>query len=80
MQITLGFALILILIIFPGLIFRKLYFFDEFSNQFRAGLNLISLLTVAAVPGSLCLLIVFILFHTSITEIDLGIFIDVLRI
>lgn len=76
MDISLGFVLILTLILFPGLLFRRLYFYEEFSKQFNSGHNLVWLVAVSTVPGILILLSVYWFYSSYITEIDLGEIID----
>ncbi len=51
MEISLGFFVILLLVLFPGLIFRRLYFYGEFSKEFNDGQNIGSLLAKSVVPG-----------------------------
>jgi len=70
-NLSLGFALVVILFLLPGLIFRRLYFFGEFSKQFDAGLSLPYLLGKALIPGLFIALICFVLFHKLYSEIDL---------
>ena len=55
--------MVVILIIFPGLIFRRLFFYGEFSKEFRAGHNLIGLLAISTVPGIIILAFTFIAYH-----------------
>ena len=76
MVVSLSFFIVLITILFPGLIFRRLYYYGEFSKQFNAGHNLISLLALSIVPGIINLLLVYFFYDYVITNIDLGEIID----
>lgn len=76
MDISWGFLAVLILILFPGVIIRRLYFYGEFSKQFSAGISFIKLLSISSVPGLINLIVVFYLFDNLISEIDLGKVID----
>jgi len=76
MDISLGFVLILTLILFPGLLFRRLYFYGEFSKQFNSGHSLLWLIAISSVPGILILLSVYWFYSTYFTEIDLGEIVD----
>jgi hypothetical protein len=79
MDISLGFVVILTLILFPGLLFRRLYFYGEFSKQFNSGNNLIWLIAVSTIPGLLILISVYWYYSNYITEIDLGNIIDTFK-
>jgi hypothetical protein len=76
MQISLGFITILLLVLFPGLLFRRLYFYGVFSKQFNSELNLVSLIAVSSIPGIINLVAVFIFYDAFITPIDLGCVMD----
>lgn len=76
MEVSLGFIALFLLVLFPGLIFRKLYFHGEFSKQFSAGYNLISLIAISVLPGLINLVCIFFFYDNFISEIDLGIIID----
>ena len=76
MDITLGFLVAFFLVILPGLIFRRLYYFGEFSKQFSANHSLISLIAIVCIPGIVNLILIFFLFDYFIEEIDVGKVID----
>lgn len=76
MQLSLGFLVILISILFPGLIIRRLYFYGEFSKEFKSEYNLISLLAISTIPGIINLILVFFFYDSFFTAIDLGEIID----
>lgn len=76
MNFSLGFLVVIILIIFPGLIYRRLYFYGEFSKEFKSRYNLVSLIAIAIVPGLINLICVFLFFDNFFNEIDLGEIID----
>ncbi len=76
MNISLGFFVVVVLIIFPGLIFRRLFFFGEFSKEFNAGHNLITLLSISAVPGFVILVLTFFTYSYLFVAIDIGVVID----
>ncbi len=79
MQITLGFFLILILIVLPGLIFRRLYFYGEFSKQFHSDYSFIKVLSLSAVPGLVIFIVIYLFYDNFISEIDIGSVIDKLK-
>lgn len=76
MNVSLGFLVVLFLVLFPGLIFRRLYFYGEFSKQFNSGYNLIRLIAVASIPGIIILICVYRFYNHFVTEIDLDEIID----
>jgi hypothetical protein len=71
MEVSLGSFLVLVLILFPGIIIRKLYFYGEFSKQFSGGFSLIKLIAVSAVPGFINLICIFFFYDRFISHIDL---------
>lgn len=79
MDVSLGFIVALSLVLFPGLLFRRLYFYGEFSKQFSSGHNLIWLIAVSTIPGILILLSVYWFYNKFITEIDLEGIIDTFK-
>jgi hypothetical protein len=79
MDISLGFLVVLILVLFPGLIFRRLYFYGEFSKEFKAGYNLISLLAISTIPGLIILIVTFLTYDSLFIKIDLGVIIDIFK-
>ena len=79
MDFSLGFLVILFLIIFPGLIYRRLYFYGEFSKEFKSGYNLISLIAISSIPGLVNLICIFFLYDKYFNEIDLGKIIDIFK-
>jgi hypothetical protein len=79
MDISLGFLVILFLILFPGLIFRRLYFYGEFSKQFKSEYNLISLIAISAIPGIVNLILIYLFYDNFFSDIDLGEIIDKLK-
>lgn len=79
MDVTFGLITFLVLVLFPGLLFRKLYFYGPFSKQFSAGLNLISLNAISIVPGLVSLLLAYAFYDSLISEVDLGAIIDKLK-
>lgn len=72
MDFSLGFIVVLILLIFPGLIFRRLYFYGEFSKEFKSRYNLISLIAISIIPGIVNFICVFFFYDTFFNDIDLG--------
>lgn len=79
MELSISFIFILIFIIFPGLIFRRLYFYGEFSKQFNSNHSLISLLAISSLPGVIISLISFILYTHNFKHIDLALIVDYLK-
>ncbi|WKK76735.1 hypothetical protein QYS49_05490 [Marivirga salinae] len=75
MNLSLGFITILFLIIFPGVIFRRLYFYGEFSKEFRSNYNLITLIAISSIPGVILLIITSLLYN-SFDTINLDFIID----
>jgi hypothetical protein len=75
MDISLGFATILIFIVLPGLLFRRLYFYGEFSKEFNAGYNIFGLVSISAIPGLILFFFTLILSYT-VFDISVGLFID----
>lgn len=71
MDISLGFIIAFILILFPGLIIRRLFFYGEFSKQFSSGLSLIKLIAIASIPGFINLVGVFFFYDNLISHVDL---------
>ena len=71
MQISLSFLVILFLVLFPGLIFRRLYFYGDFSKQFYSKHNLVSLIAISSVPGLIILIFVYLFYDNFFTSIDL---------
>lgn len=72
MELSLGFIVVLLLIFFPGLIYRRLYYYGEFSKEFKSNFNLFSLLAVSTIPGIINLIIIYFLYDTFFENIDLG--------
>jgi hypothetical protein len=76
MDVSLGFCIIIFLILFPGLIFRRLYFHDQFSKEFNSNHNLASLLAISVVPGIfLCTFCIF-SYHLFVSEVSIAGLID----
>lgn len=71
MDISLGFVIAFILILFPGLIIRRLFYYGEFSKQFSSGFTLIKLIAVASIPGLINLVCIFFLYNHLISHINL---------
>lgn len=71
MDISLGFLTLFILVLLPGLIFRRLYFYGEFSKQFNSEHSLVSLVAVASIPGIILLISVYFAYDHFVSEINL---------
>jgi hypothetical protein len=76
MDVSLGFFIITILVLFPGLIYRRLYFYGEFSKEFNSGHNLVGLLAISSIPGLVILIFSYVLYNNLFVEIDFAIIID----
>lgn len=76
MDVSFGFFIIITLVLFPGLIFRRLYFYGEFSKEFNSGHNLIGLLAICSIPGIVILIFSFTLYNYLFVEIDFATIID----
>lgn len=79
MNISFGFFVVVILILFPGLLFRRLFYYGEFSKEFKAGHNLIGLLAVSSVPGLIILVLTFVTYNYLFVAIDIGQIVDKLK-
>jgi hypothetical protein len=79
MEISFGFFVILVLILFPGLIFRRLHFYGEFSKEFNTGQNLAGLLARSVIPGLTIVILSFILYSYFFVEVDIAMIIDKLK-
>jgi|SRR5690554_705393 len=55
MYITLNFILLFLIVIFPGIIFRRFYYYGEFSKQFRIKEQLHHLFISNIIPGVIIL-------------------------
>ncbi|CAA0236521.1 hypothetical protein [Tenacibaculum maritimum] len=74
MSITIGFVLIFILIIIPGLLFQRFYYFGEFSKQFNTKDTVYKSIFYSVIPGILIQLLgalIYFLVHKSTFENDL---------
>lgn len=76
MSFSLSFVVVLVLVLFPGLLFRRLYYYGEFSKQFMCGLNLISLIAISIIPGIIISFSVLVFYDQFISSIDLGFIFD----
>jgi len=76
MQITLGFALIMLVVIIPGLVTRRFYYFGEFSKQFSSGLTLARTVANASIPGFINLVVFYLFYDHFIQEVDIGQIVD----
>lgn len=79
MELSLGLIVVLLLIIFPGLIYRRLYFYGEFSKEFKSDFNLFSLLAISTIPGIVNLILIYILYDNFFESVDLGEIIDTFK-
>ncbi len=79
MDFSLGFLVALFLVVFPGLLLRRLYYYGEFSKEFKSNYSILQLVGLACIPG-IALLIVFYLFYDLFfVNIDLESLIDFLK-
>lgn len=76
MEVSLGFFVVLLLVLFPGLIYRRLYFYGEFSKEFNEGQNIVSLLAKSVVPGLVITILSFILYSYFFIKLDIAEVID----
>lgn len=79
MEISLGFLVVLNLVLFPGLIFRRLYYYGEFSREYSTGLSLVKLLSLASVPGLILLVVSYMTYDLFFVECNLSKIIDALK-
>lgn len=64
------------LLVIPGIIFRKLYFFSEFSRQYGQENQVIKTIFLALIPGSVNAITGYFLFDNFFIDVDLGAVID----
>lgn len=76
MEVSLGFFVIFLFVLFPGLIYRRLYFYGEFSKEFNDGQNIINLLAKSVIPGLTIAFLSFFLYNHLFIKIDLAEIID----
>lgn len=76
MSVSLGFLIITFFVLFPGLLFRRLFFYGEFSKEFNSGHNLPSLLGVSSIPGLIIFTLSFGMFSFYFSTIDFVTIID----
>lgn len=76
MEISLGFFVVLILVLFPGLIYRRLYFYGEFSKEFNDGQNIVSVLAKSVVPGFVISILSLFLYSYFFLKLDIAVIID----
>lgn len=76
MEISWGLIILFVLVLFPGLIFRRLYYYGEFSKQFGSGLSLIKLIAISSIPGLINLICIFLIYDTFFYHIDIELVIN----
>lgn len=79
MDFSLSFLFTVFFIILPGLIYRRLFFYGEFSKQFSTGINLITLLALSSIPGIILSVISFFIYSYYVSSIDLAKVVDLLK-
>lgn len=79
MDISLGFIIIVTLILLPGILFRRLFFYGDFTKQFNAGHSIVNQIIIAVIPGILIFISVFLIYHYYFTEIKLELIINKLK-
>lgn len=79
MDISLGFIIVVTLILLPGLLFRRLYFYGDFSKQFNAGHSIANQIILAVIPGVSIFISVFFTYHYFFTQIELELIINKLK-
>ena len=79
MDISLGFIIVVTLILLPGLLFRRLYFYGDFSKQFNAGHSIANQIILAVIPGISIFISVFFTYHYFFTQIELELIINKLK-
>lgn len=71
MNLTINFILLFLIIIFPGIVFRRFYFYGDFSKQFKIKEPLNNLFIANIIPGVILLvssLLVISLFEKESTQ------------
>lgn len=79
MDFTWGFISLFVLFIIPGLLFRRFYFFGEFSKQFGYTLPILKTFGYSLIPGIIIVIGVFPIYEVSVESIDLGRLIDLYK-
>ncbi len=79
MDISLGFIIIITLILLPGLLFRRLFFYGDFSKQFNSGQSIANQIILAVIPGVSIFITVFFIYHYLFTNIELEIIINKIK-
>lgn len=76
MEVSLGFFASLLFVLFPGLIYRRLYFYGEFSKEFNDEKNIVTLLAKSVVPGLIITILSFVLYSYFFFKLDIAEIID----
>lgn len=79
MEVSFGFFVILVVIVLPGLIFRRLYFYGEFSKQFMSGFNVAGVLALSVVPGVVLITATAVLYHLFFCNLNLAHAVDMFK-
>jgi hypothetical protein len=79
MVLTWTFLLLFVLIIIPGFVIRKLFYYGEFSRQFGSHAPILKQIFYLLIPGLVNLISTTYIYHNLISSIDLGAVIDVYK-
>lgn len=78
MELTVGFIILFLFLVLPGMIFRRFYFLGEFSKQISVGEPILSTLAYSLIPGTIIQSFCAWLYHLSIRSINEEKLLDVL--
>lgn len=76
MEISLGFLVVLIFVLFPGLLFRRFYYLGPFSREFSTGKGVGGVIAISIIPGLVIAFLSMILYGFFFTELNLDLVID----
>jgi hypothetical protein len=76
MEVSVGFLFIIVFVLLPGLLFRRLYFYGEFSKQFYSCYGLPRLLAVSAIPGVIICSLSACVYHRVFVPIDMAVLVN----
>lgn len=76
MEISIGFFLIIVLILIPGIIFRRLFYYNHFIKQFHAENSFLRFITISSIPGAFIFICVFFFYDIIFQAIDSASIVD----
>jgi len=76
MNFTVGFIALFLMLVLPGMIFRRMYFLGEFSKQLSTAEPIVRTITYAVIPSVVIQIICVFFYDKLVQTIDLGEVID----